>query len=178
VLIGEDLRQRALSITPLVTVGALLAGMNNGYFLLSFTLAKKTRLLVIAMSIPAAANIALNYLLIPRLGLVGAAGAYLASFAIGIAAAWALGFKARRMPVPLFELAKIAGAAAIMAAMLALLPSMGTALDLMIKPALGVAVYGALALGLDLGGARSFAEKALGKLSFGQRLGLQPRHPR
>lgn len=178
VLIGEGLRDRALSITPLVTMGALLAGMNNGYFLLSFTLAKKTRLLVLAMSIPAAANIALNYLLIPRLGLIGAAGAYLASFAIGVVAAWLLGFKARPMPVPVLELGKIAGAAAIMAGALALVPSMGAALDLMIKPALGVAVYGALALGLDLGGARSFAQKALGRLSFGHRPGLQPRLPR
>jgi O-antigen/teichoic acid export membrane protein len=178
VLIGEALRARALSITPLVTVGALLAGMNNGYFLLSFTLAKKTRLLVIAMSIPAIANIVLNWLLIPRLGLVGAAGAYLASFAVGILAAWVLGFKARAMPVPLLELAKIAGAAAVMAAALGLIPALGPTLDLTLKPVLGMTIYGALAYGLDLGGARAFADRALGKLSLGHRLGLAPRLPR
>ncbi len=75
VLIGENLRSQALTITPLVTIGALLAGLNNGYFLLSFTLAKKTRLLALAMCIPAVANIALNWLLIPRLGLIGAGSA-------------------------------------------------------------------------------------------------------
>jgi O-antigen/teichoic acid export membrane protein len=175
VLIGESLRGRALSITPLVTLGALLAGMNNGYFLLSFTLAKKTRLLVIAMAIPAVANIALNWLLIPRLGLVGAAGAYLASFALGVLAAWALGFKARRMPTPLLELGKIAGAAAVMAALLALIPPLGVALDLMLKPALGVLIYAALAYGLDLGGARGFADKALTRMALGQRLMIGPR---
>lgn len=178
VLIGEALRARALSITPLVTMGALLAGMNNGYFLLSFTLAKKTRLLVLAMCIPAVANIALNVLLIPRFGLAGAAGAYLASFVIGVAAAWALGFKARAMPVPLVDLAKIAGAATVMAAALGLLPAFGPALDLAIKPALGAVLYGALAYGLDLAGARTFAGKAFGKLAFRHRFGLQPRLPR
>jgi O-antigen/teichoic acid export membrane protein len=178
VLIGESLRARALSITPLVTVGALLAGLNNGYFLLSFTLAKKTRLLVIAMSIPALANIVLNYLLIPRLGLVGAATSYLASFVIGILAAWALGFKARPMPIPLFELAKIAGAAVIMATTLSLIPPMGTTLDLMIKPALGMTIYGALALGLDLGGCKRLADAVLAKLPLDPKLRLQPRGPR
>jgi O-antigen/teichoic acid export membrane protein len=175
VLIGEALRGRALAITPLVTLGALLAGINNGYFLLSFTLAKKTRLLMIAMAIPALANIALNWLLIPRMGLVGAASAYLASFALGVLSAWALGFKARPMPTPLLELGKIAGAAAVMAAALVLIPPLGVALDLIIKPALGVLIYGALAYGLDLGGARGFADKALARVSLGPRLMIGPR---
>jgi O-antigen/teichoic acid export membrane protein len=175
VLIGESLRARALSITPLVTLGAVLAGMNNGYFLLSFTLAKKTRLLVIAMAIPASANIALNWLLIPRLGLVGAAIAYLASFVIGVVVAWALGFKARPMPLPLWELSKIACAAAVMAAALGLIPSLGVPIDLMVKPTLGVLIYGALAYGLDLGGARGLADKALDRVSLGARLLIRPR---
>jgi O-antigen/teichoic acid export membrane protein len=178
VLIGESLRARALSITPLVTLGALLAGMNNGYFLLSFTLAKKTRLLAIAMTIPALTNIALNYLLIPRMGLMGAATSYLASFVVGVLAAWALGFKARPLPVPLIELGKIAGAAAIMAAVLALVPSLGAGLDLTIKPALGVAIYGVLAWSLDLGGCKALIDTALAKLPLGHRPSLQPRGPR
>jgi O-antigen/teichoic acid export membrane protein len=178
VLIGESLRARALSITPLVTLGALLAGMNNNYFLLSFTLAKKTRLLVVAMTGPMLTNIGLNYLLIPRLGLMGAATAYLASFVVGVLAAWALGFKARPMPVPLIELIKIAGSAAIMAAVLALIPSLGVGLDLAIKPALGMAIYGALAWTLDLGGCRPLFDAALAKLPVGQRLRLQPKAPR
>ena len=170
VLIGEGLRGRALSITPLVTVGALLAGLNNGYFLLSFTLAKKTRLLVVAMMIPALANIALNWLLIPRLGLVGAAGSYLASFAIGIAAAAILGAKAKPLPVPALELLKIAAAAALMAITLSLVPPLGVAGDLILKPALGVTIYGAVAYGLNLGGARAFADMLLAKVPFGRRL--------
>ncbi|HVY32912.1 MAG TPA: lipopolysaccharide biosynthesis protein, partial [Caulobacteraceae bacterium] len=175
VLIGEALRGRALSITPLVTVGALLAGLNNYYFLLSFTLAKKTRLLIIAMAIPAVANIALNWLLIPRLGLVGAAGAYLASFVLGVLVAWALGFKARRMPTPLLELSKIAGAAVVMTALLGLIPPLGVAVDLLVKPALGLLIYSALAYGLDLGGARGFADKALGRMPLGRRIAMGPR---
>ncbi len=170
ILIGEGLRGRALAITPLVTAGALLAGLNNGYFLLSFTLAKKTRLLVVAMFVPALANIALNWVLIPRMGLIGAAASYLISFAVGIAAAWALGFKAQPMPVPVLQLSKIAGAAGVMALALGLIPPLGVALDLALKPGLGLLIYGALAYGLDLGGARGFVQKARLRLPLGQRM--------
>lgn len=158
VLIGERLRGPALSIAPLVTVGALMAGLNNGYFLLSFTLAKNTRLLVVAMAVPAVANIALNLILIPRLGLVGAALAYALSFLIGILTAWGLSFRVTPLPVPLLELGKIAAAASVMALGLSWTPRLGTAPDLILKPLAGVLVYSMFAYGLDLGGVRALVD--------------------
>ncbi|HVZ29730.1 MAG TPA: lipopolysaccharide biosynthesis protein, partial [Asticcacaulis sp.] len=71
-VIGGPLREAALGVTPLITVGALFSGLNTYYFLQAFTLAKKTRLLVVAMAIPAISNLVLKVLLIPRMGLVGA----------------------------------------------------------------------------------------------------------
>ncbi len=162
-LIGERLRGPALSITPLVTVGALLAGLNNGYFLLPFTLAKKTRLLVLAMGAPAVANIALNLALIPRLGLVGAALAYLLSFLIGILTAWGLGGRVMRLPVPVVELGKIAVAAALMALGLSWLPALGTICDLILKPVVGMLAYGLMVYGFNLGGVRPLVDDQIGR---------------
>lgn len=155
VLIGPALRGPALAIMPLVTMGALLAGLNNGYFLLPFTLAKRTRRLIVAMSVPAAINIGLNLLLIPAFGLAGAAAAYAASFAVGISVSWLLSGPIGRLPLPLLDLAKIAAAAAGMAVEIRLLPSFGTMPDLLLRPVVGALVYGALAYLLDLADVRT-----------------------
>ena len=155
IVIGPALRGPALAVTPLVTIGALLAGLNNGYFLLPFTLAKRTRRLIVAMSVPAALNIVLNVVLIPRFGLVGAAAAYAGSFLVGIVTSWVLSAGVGRLPLPGFELATIAGAAAVMVIVVRLLPSLGTGPDLVLRPLTGVAVYGAIAWLTDLGGVRA-----------------------
>jgi len=147
----------------LVTLGALLAGLNNGYFLLPFSLTKKTHLLILAMSAPAIANIALNLFLIPRMGLQGAALAYVLSFAVGIAASWVLGLRATSLPVPIFDLARIAASAALMGFILSKVPPLGMMAELVIKPPLGILIYGVLIFGLDICGARSQARRLLGK---------------
>ena len=162
-LIGEDLRGKALAITPLITVGALLNGLNNGYFLLPFSLTKKTHLLILAMSAPAIANIALNLFLIPRMGLQGAALAYVLSFGVGIAASWLLGLRATALPVPIFDLVKIAASAALMGLGLSMIPPLGMVVELIIKPPLGMLIYAALIFGLDICGARSHARRLAGK---------------
>lgn len=164
-LIGESLRDKALLITPLVTVGALLSGLNTYYFLLSFTLTKKTHLLILAMAAPALSNIVLNLILIPRFGLQGAALAYVISFSIGIAASWILGRRATPLPFPVLDLAKIAASAGIMALALSLIPPLGMIADLLIKPPLGMIIYGALILGFDICGARVHGRRLASKLA-------------
>jgi len=154
-LIGEALRTKALSVTPLIALGALLAGLNTYYFLVPFSLARKTYLLILAMSVPAIANVALNLLLIPGMGLQGAALAYTLSFAIGIPACWLLGFRATPLPLPISDLAAIAGISATMAFALSRLPDMDTTATLLIKPPLGILIYGALILSLNICGSRA-----------------------
>ncbi|MGZ3298297.1 MAG: lipopolysaccharide biosynthesis protein, partial [Asticcacaulis sp.] len=43
-LIGGPLRDKALTVTPLISIGALFSGLNTYYFLQAFTLSRKTRL--------------------------------------------------------------------------------------------------------------------------------------
>ncbi|MFT4076070.1 MAG: lipopolysaccharide biosynthesis protein [Asticcacaulis sp.] len=164
-LIGEGLRADALSVTPLISLGALFSGLGTYYFLQAFTLARKTRLLVVAMAVPAVSNIALNLMLIPLMGLMGAALASALSFAFGLIAAWALGLKTLALPVPVLDLGKTVASVAVMMGAVALVPDTGLAIiDLILKGLAGVIVYAALAWWLDLNDIREPALKVFGRL--------------
>ncbi len=160
-VIGGPLREAALTVTPLITIGALFSGLNTYYFLQAFTLAKKTRLLVVAMAIPAISNIVLNVLLIPRMGLVGAGLASALSFGMGLIGSWLLGLNTLRLPVPVGDLAKIGLSTAVMMLALSLLPSWGGLAELISRAVAGIAIYGALALLLDLNGIRAPVQRIL-----------------
>ncbi len=117
------------------------------------------------MAIPAVSNIALNVILIPRMGLMGAAVASAASFALGLGGSWLLGRKALALPVPLMELTRIGLCTAAMMAVVAATPSLfGGLLDAAIKAAAGGSVYAALAWLLDLNGVRALAAPMIDRL--------------
>mgnify|MGYP001188432339 CR=1 FL=1 len=136
-----------------------LSGVTTYYLLQAFTLARRTSLLIVSMSAPALANVVLNLLLIPPLGLDGALIATTVSYGLGAVAAWALGRRACPLPIPWDVLAKVAGASLAMAVCVARLPAPGGLLELTLKAGVGAVVYGAVVLGLDVGGLR-------GKLSL------------
>ncbi len=168
-VIGEGLRAQALSVTPLISLGALFSGLNTYYFLQAFTLAKKTRLLVVAMAVPAVSNIVLNVTLIPLMGLPGAALAGCLSFASGVVGSWLLGRGTLALPVPVKPLFATAGCVAIMMAVLAVLPHWGGLLELGVKSIAGVAIYGGLAWLLNLNGMREPTARIYQRLKQGLR---------
>jgi O-antigen/teichoic acid export membrane protein len=154
-LIGEALRERALLITPMIALGALFSGLNSYYLLSVFTLARRTRLLMLAMSLPAVANIALNLWLIPQFGLMGAALASLTAFVLGSLSAILLGQRTGlNLPLPLGELSRTALAATAMLVILVNLPdlsaSFGMIVELFVKSVSGVCLFGFFACGMNL----------------------------
>ncbi|MDR3512795.1 MAG: lipopolysaccharide biosynthesis protein [Caulobacteraceae bacterium] len=155
VMIGERLRAGAAEVTPWIAASAFLAGITTYYFHTAFTLARRTGLLLAAMAIPAASNVVLCLVLIPRFGLQGALWATLASYGLGAAASFGLGRRALALPVPWDTAARAAAASAAMALAVRLVPAGGGALELFAKAGVGVAVYGALAWLLDICGART-----------------------
>jgi O-antigen/teichoic acid export membrane protein len=163
-VIGGPLRDAALRVTPLISIGALFSGLNTYYFLQAFTLAKKTRLLVVAMAIPAISNIVLNVLLIPRMGLVGAGLASALSFGMGLAGSWLLGLRTLRLPVPVWDLAKVGLSTVVMMIALSLLPSWGGVAELLSRAVAGLAIYGTLAWLLDLNGIRQPAQRVFDRV--------------
>jgi O-antigen/teichoic acid export membrane protein len=164
VMVGPSLRAGAAEVTPWIAASALFLGLTNGYTHQAFTLGRRTGLLVAAMSLPAAANVALCLWLIPRFGLQGAVWATAASYGVGLVASVVIGRLAQPLPLPLTALAKAAAATAVMGLTVAALPALGGIAELALKAGVGAGVYGLAAYVLDIAGLRSRGRGALAGL--------------
>ena len=164
VMIGEDLRVAASMVTPWIALSALLYGLTAYYFGQAFTLGRKTKLLLLAMTIPAASNVILNLILIPRFGLIGAAWSTAASFAIGLLATRAMGRRVVALPVPLDPLIRCLIATGLMALVVRALPSHGGLIELIQDASVGAAVYAAAVLTMNAAGIRDIAIRVLGQI--------------
>ena len=152
VLIGEELRVAAAGVTPWIAVSALLYGLTAYYFGQAFTLGKRTALLLPCMALPALANIVLNLVLVPRFGLMGAAWATTASFALGLVGAMLLGRRVIALPIPWDSLIRCGVAVAVMALVVSRLPSLGGLVELTLDASVGAAVYAMIAMTLNAAG--------------------------
>jgi O-antigen/teichoic acid export membrane protein len=164
VMVGPALRDGAAGVTPWIAASALFSGLTTYYTHQAFTLGRRTGLLLFAMSIPAAANVGLNLVLIPRLGLTGAMIATTASYGLGLAASILLGRLARPLPIPSGELLRVGAASLVMAAVVLRLPPLGGALELLMKAGTGALIYAAAAYVFDVGSLRSRSRQAFGML--------------
>lgn len=153
-MIGEDLRAAAASVTPWIAVSALLSGVTAYYLSQSFVLGKRTDRLLLTLCIPAGANVVLNLLLVPTVGVMGAAIATSASFAIGVVASIAMGRPIVAMPVPWETLARCGVASAMMAVTVIALPAPGGFVEVVLKAGVGAIVYAVAALTLNAAGVR------------------------
>ncbi len=167
VMIGPSLREGAAQVTPWIAASAFFAGATTHYLHQAFTLSRRTPLLLVAMAIPAAANLGLNLVLIPRFGLNGALWATTASYVFGAVASFALGRRALALPFPLSALLKAGVASLAMAAVVSRVPAVGGPLELLLKAFVGIIAYGALAAVLDVGGLRAKGLRALAMLRPG-----------
>lgn len=79
-LLGDDFRDGARLIFPWLVMSTAAAGLKAYYFDFAFQLSKSTHLQMVSVGVAAALNIVLNLLLIPRIGLEGAAIATLAAY--------------------------------------------------------------------------------------------------
>ncbi|MBW3558511.1 MAG: lipopolysaccharide biosynthesis protein [Proteobacteria bacterium] len=164
ILVGEELRTQAASVTPLIAMAAFFAGLHTHYFGQAFTLGRRTGLLVGVMTAPALLSIGLNVLLVPRFGLIGAAWATTIGYALGALLSATLGRTVLILPVPWTALARAGLASGVMAACVAALPSPGGWLELLGKAAVGAATYAAVMLLLD-----AHLRERLGRLRSGLR---------
>lgn len=160
-MIGENLRDAAIVVTPWIALSAFLSGMTVYYFHQAFTLGRRTGWLLATMSIPALANVALNLILIPRFGVLGAAWATAASFALGLAASMIIGHRILPLPIPWNALARCGLAAAVMALAVRLLPQIGGLPEVILDASIGAAVYGFCAFALNAAGVRDLSRRLL-----------------
>ncbi len=99
VILGAEYREIAARLIPWVALAGLLSGFRAFYFDLAFQLGKRTIDQMWVRLVAAGANVLLNLWWIPRMGLLGAAYASVAAFAIGLGVSWWTG--RRVFPLPL-----------------------------------------------------------------------------
>jgi O-antigen/teichoic acid export membrane protein len=154
-MVGPALAGQSAQVMPWIAVGALFSGLSIHYLNHALTLARRPSLQFVAIAIPAAANVVLCLVLIPRYGLDGAAWATAASYAVGLVGSFFLMRLGVALPVPWGVLARVGAATAVMAAVVLQLPALGGALELGLKAALGALVYSVCVLALDAAGVRT-----------------------
>jgi len=157
-LIGEAVREGARQIIPWIAFAGLLNGLIIHYYAEVFHLTHRTGELALLMLIPALSNIALNIVLIPQFGLLGAVAATIASYALGLLVLAGRGRGLIALPLPLSDLVKVGVAAAAMAPIIWLVPDLSAWPELALKVAGGSATYLVIAFALDAGGARGFVK--------------------
>lgn len=131
-------------------------------------LAKRTRPLWGAVAVAAVFNLLLNVVLLPRLGIVGAAVASIVSMGALAAGVAALGARTVRIAMPWRELALHAVASAVMYAAIVPLSAGSPIATLVLQVVAGVAVYAAIELALDPR-ARELAAAGLARVGAGPR---------
>jgi O-antigen/teichoic acid export membrane protein len=155
VMVGADLTAQAARVTPWIAAGALFSGLSTYYLHTAFTLARRTRLQMVAVGVPAGANLALCLLLIPRYGLDGAMWATAGSYGLGMVASYVLGRRCLKLPIPWEAMGGAGAATALMALVILVLPDLGGFAELFLKAGVGAVVYGAAIVAINPGGVRS-----------------------
>jgi O-antigen/teichoic acid export membrane protein len=143
----------------------LLAGLRLHYVEHAMHLAGRTEMIFLTAGIPAVLNVALNVVLLPRIGLDGAVLSTLAAYALALAICAVAAWRLFPLPVPAGAIVRSALAACVMGGVLLAFPSAPSALGLLALIGKGVGAYGVLALALDLAGVRGHVRRALGRPS-------------
>lgn len=97
-LIGEEFRSSAKEIVPIIAVSAMVSGVRSFYFDQAFFLGKWTSGQLIVVSFAAGANLALNFVLIPIMGIIGAAYSTLISYLLALIFSIKLGRRSFLLP--------------------------------------------------------------------------------
>lgn len=137
------------SLVAWMGFAAFFYGFRANYVDHAFQLGHSNHGLLAVMVSIAVVNLVLDVVLIPRMGVTGAAAASLAASAVGLAHGWLAARRVMRMPIAFRDALKILTAAGAMA--LFLWPFYGRSgiLALLIEIGGGALVYGAVLLGLD-----------------------------
>jgi O-antigen/teichoic acid export membrane protein len=154
-LVGEAFQESAIKVFPWILFAALMAGFSQAHFQHAFTLGRNTKLLAFIMGFVCLVNLALNAIFIPMHGILGAAYASFASFALLMVLNWAVGRRIFLVPIPWRNGAMILFASAAMGAILLLLEDARTPQALFGRITLGALVYGLLLMVLNPDGYRS-----------------------
>lgn len=163
-VLGESVRKGAVSIMPLIAFAGVLNGLISYYAQRSFMLSGKTSMFMWAMVPPVVLNIALNFWLIPKLGLMGAVYATLISYTLGFVLAMIVGRRYYPLPFPIIGFLKIAlccSAMAIVVRAINIPSSTPDFVALVIKAGIGALTYMLTSLTINAADCRTYVRKIL-----------------
>lgn len=150
-LVGHQYADTVAALIPYVAIGGLLSGLKSFYFDQSFQLARKTHLQLWSVGAAAVLNVGMNVILLPRIGLMGAAYSTLLSYAIVLLVSYALSKQAYQLPVPWQKVGKILFASVAMGTIIILVKPYCPGLwGLVFLISSGSIVYGSLLVLLNI----------------------------
>lgn len=159
--LGENFREYAIQLIPLIALASLIASLKTYYLDLAFQLGKQTVALLRILLIAAAINIVLNLLLIPQHGVFGAAWATLASHGLALLLSLVDGKKHFDMPLPLKDGGKILIATIAMSAAIWPMRDLISVIGVLSAVVLGVVVFLAAAWLLNISDLRQHLSTGL-----------------
>ena len=159
VMIGEEMRTQAAEIIPWIALSGLINGFVLHYVSEAFQLSRRTGLRAALMVVPAVANVALNIVLLPWIGLMGAVYATVACYALALPLLAVVSRRLAPLAWPWTDFLRIAGACAAMAIAVRLMPALGGVAELSLKACVGAVVYVLAALAFNAAGARAAAQQ-------------------
>jgi O-antigen/teichoic acid export membrane protein len=165
-MFGYNFRADATAMMPWLACGVFFGAIKSYYFDLSFQLTHQTRMQSFIALGMAALNIALNLVLLPRIGVLGAAIATCAAFAAGLLASATIGRRVLPLPSLLGVLPGVGAATLGMYAVLRALSPHHGILWLGVKVVAGGLAYLLLAVLFNVGQSRSTLMRAWSELNL------------
>ena len=164
-VIGEKYQESVILVLPWVATAVFFMGSGAFYMHLPFQLGNHNIGIFKIAGTVAILNLALNFFLIPRMGMQGAAIATLLSFIVSVLLGYIFGRRVFPIPLPVQDIIKILTAAFIMGFCLYYLKDLRGWLPLMLQFSGGLVTYLLLAYLLNIGGIKQIIGDYLRKES-------------
>lgn len=166
-LMGSRFSAEAERIIPWIALAIFISAMKSYYFDYAFQLAQSTHVQMFIVFVCAVINIALNFWLIPKYGMLGAAISTVIAFAVALGLSWILGRKVFPMPtLPYKDTAKLFVAFACMIISVGSLSLDVSLLSLAVKVLVGGVVYAIALIIMNMWGCKFILSKLLVSLKM------------
>lgn len=166
-ILGESVRDQAVTVMPFIAFAGLINGIVTYYVQRAFMLSGQTKEIVWLMIPPVVLNIALNLILVPKFGLMGAVASTIIGYSMALGLSVMMARRHYPLPLPLRAGAKIGFACGVMALCVTALP-LGQfepgLMTLLIKGSVGALSYGVTCFVINAADCRIMIGEALSKL--------------
>jgi O-antigen/teichoic acid export membrane protein len=167
VLVGPAFAGQAAVLMPPIAAAVFLSALRAHYFSHVQHLTNRTWRLLWPLAPAAVVNLALNVLLLPRMGLMGGVWASVVAYVLALAISIVQARLEFALPFPTLQAGKATLATAVMCAALYLIRFPVGAVGLVLLVATGAALYGVLVLLFDIGHLRHKLLPFAGRLRLG-----------